>query len=164
MAAMRTSNLAPLRRGFFVLGFSTQKPTVRLGVERVGLPPPRQAHNDGSTKLSPAVAVGGAFSVSGRWQPTVSCSVDAAGLSANLLGVAHNLSDGPCWPASPPSPLRRMPRRDLSGARWCDIFCRAVARARPVLAGLAPSANRFTGSVALAVSWVPRACRPVRSR
>jgi hypothetical protein len=35
---------------------------------------------------------------------TLSPAVDAAGLSANLLGVAHNLSDGPCWPASPPFP------------------------------------------------------------
>ena len=46
----------PLRRGFFVRVGSDfrQKPTVRLGVGVAGLPPPRQAHNDGSTKLSPA--------------------------------------------------------------------------------------------------------------
>jgi hypothetical protein len=36
----------------------------------------------------------------------------AAGLSANLLGVAHNLSDGRCWPGKPTLPLRRMPSRD----------------------------------------------------
>ena len=29
---------------------------------------------------------------------------DGAGLSANLLGVAHNLSDGRCWPGKPTLP------------------------------------------------------------
>jgi hypothetical protein len=36
-----------------------------------------------------------------------------AGLSANLLGVvAHNLSDGRCWPGRPTLPLRRMAALD----------------------------------------------------
>ena len=40
---------------------------------------------------------------------------DGAGLSANLLGVAHNLSDGRCWPGKPTLP-RRMPGADSAEA------------------------------------------------
>ena len=43
---------------------------------------------------------------------------DGAGLSANLLEVARNLSDGRCWPGKPTLPLRRRPRANSGVGRW----------------------------------------------
>ena len=56
------------------------------------------------------LSCGGAFSVVGL------CN-DGAGLSATLLGVARNLSDGRCWPGKPTLPLRRMPQETQGSPR-----------------------------------------------
>ena len=132
--AAHMADLAPLRRGFFVLScrVSTQKPTVRLGVGVAGLPPPRQAHNDGSTKLSSAV--GGAFfcpcrisdietnssagrlvgglppmSVLLRFSAGFFCGPGCAKMQRACRSLSetvgrHHVSGG-SWPASLPSPL-----------------------------------------------------------
>jgi len=63
---------------------------------------------DMDTNLAPS-RTGGAFVWAVRLQPSLRRPVDAASLSANLLGVARtSLRDVPGL-ASPPSPLRRMP-------------------------------------------------------
>ena len=49
----------PAAGGAFLCGpRRSAQPMMRLGVGVAGLPPPRQAHNDGSIKLSPALMRG----------------------------------------------------------------------------------------------------------
>ena len=97
-----------LRRG----ACADAEPTARLGVSSVAcraLIPRRASPVDRyGYQLSP-VANWRAFVWAVRLQPSLRRPVDAAGLSANLLGVARtSLRDVPGL-ASPPSPLRRMP-------------------------------------------------------
>ena len=61
-------------------------------------------------RLDPALMAGLLFGA-GRLQPSVSCPVKSAGLSADLRGVVRNLSDGRCRLASHP-PSVDMRRRD----------------------------------------------------
>ena len=80
------------------------QPMMRLGLGVVGSLSSGRARHALQHETQLARPSRGAF-VWGVRQPSVSRPVKSAGLSANLRGVARNLSDGRSWLASPPLPL-----------------------------------------------------------